>query len=111
MFFPAWLGSVFLLLNLIGGAVLGALLGWISSSLLRLKPTSRWLDAAMGVTAVLALGILVLIVTRGTTTSVDGHTLGRRGWLVDHIFIWTLGLIAAAVVGRQLIIAGDRRRV
>jgi hypothetical protein len=111
MIFPTWFDSIILLFWLIGGALLGAIVGWISSCLIPLKPTNRWLDAAMGVSAVLVLCILIVVVTRGTTTIVDGHTLGRRGWLVDHLFIWTLGLIGAAVVGRQLIVARSRRHV
>ena len=110
MFFPQWFGIVFLLVYAIGGALLGALIGWISSSLLRWDGTSRWRDAAMGVSAIFMLCILLAAsVARGTTTSINGHTLGMRGLVLDHLVLWALGLICLAVLGRQLLGAQGSR--
>jgi hypothetical protein len=112
MFFPPWFWIAFLVLYLVGGAVLGVLIGWVSSSMLRLHPRSSWRDAAAGATAILVLFTLIAAATaRDTTTIVNDQTLGTRGLLLNHVVVWAVGLIGLAVLGRQLVVAHRTRRV
>jgi hypothetical protein len=106
---PPLLGDVFLLIWLLGGAALGASLGWYSADLLHLDRRPAWLDAAMGVSGILILFLLVAAVTQGGIEVVDDRTLGWRGLLLDHLIVWGLGTIVVTVVGRQLLVTRRRR--
>jgi hypothetical protein len=109
MFLPASFATVFLVIWVVGGALLGASLGWYSADLLHLHQRRAWLDAAMGASAVLLLFLLVGATAQGGVAIINGQTLGWRGLLLDHLFVWGLGLICIAVIGRQLLVARRRR--
>jgi hypothetical protein len=95
----------------VGGAIVGASLGWYSADLLNLDRRRAWFDALTGVSAVVALALLLLAVSSlGTIEQVDGVTIGWRGVLLDHPFGWGIGMIIVAVVGRQLLVVRSRRR-
>jgi NhaP-type Na+/H+ or K+/H+ antiporter len=111
MFLPGSFLTAILLSWFVGGALLGALLGYFSARLMRLGRRRPWLDAATGAAAVLLLFGLIVVVTRGTTTVINGRTLGRRGIVLDHLIVSGLGTICIAVVGRQLLAARAGRRV
>lgn len=111
MFIPPLLGDLILAAWILGGAVLGASLGWYSADLMNLQRRRAWLDALAGVSAVVALALLLIAVSSlGTVVQVDGVTLGWRAVLLDHPFAWGLGMIVVAVVGRQLLVLRIRRR-
>jgi hypothetical protein len=111
MFLPAWLATVFAVLWVLGGALFGVSVGWYSADLMHLDRRRAWLDAAMGASAVVALYLLAGgLASLGTLQVVNDHTLGWRGLLLDHLFVWGLGMICVAVVGRQLLVVRSRRR-
>ena len=111
MFVPPILGTAILVLWFVGGSLLGAFIGYFSSDLLHLDRKRPWLDAVTGAAAMLLLMVLTLLVSRGTTTVINGHTLGRRGIVLDHLLIWGLSMTCLAVVGRQLCAACGQRPV
>lgn len=64
----------------------------------------------MGATAHVILFALMAAVTHDVTiVEVNNHTLSWRGVLLDHLYLWALGLVCIAVVGRQLVMARDGR--
>jgi hypothetical protein len=111
MFLPGSFLTAILVFWLVGGALLGALLGYFSARLMRLDRRRPWLDAAMGATAVLLLFGLMVLIIDGTTTVTNGRTIGRRGIVLDHLIVWGLSTICIAVVGRQLLVTRVARRV
>jgi len=111
MFMPPLLADLILAAWIVGGALLGASLGWYSADLLNLDRRRAWLDALTGVSAVVALGVvLVAVSSLDTVVQVDGVTLGWRRVLLDHPFVWGVGMVCVAVVGRQLLVVRMRRR-
>jgi NhaP-type Na+/H+ or K+/H+ antiporter len=111
MFLPGSFLTAILLFWFVGGALLGAVLGYFSARLMRLDRRRPWLDAATGAAVVLLLFALIVVVTRGTTTVINGRTLGRRGIVLDHLIAWGLSTVCIAVVGRQLLAVRVGRRV
>jgi hypothetical protein len=110
MFVPASFALVFAVMWVLGGALLGVPLGWVSARLIGLSRSRAWPDAAMGAaTAILAMSALIAAVGRGTRV-VDGRTPGWRGILRDHLALWAIGLVWLAVPGRQLVVARMTRR-
>ena len=106
MFFPAFLGPILVLGSLLGGALVGALLGWLTARILRLPRRNSWADAAIGATAHVVLFALVAAATHDVTiVEVNNHTLGWRGILLDHLYLWALGLVCIAVVARHFVVA------
>ncbi len=110
MFLPASLYLILTLLWILVAALAGAGLGWYSADLLRLERRRAWLDALTGAAAILLLFALVgAVASHGTTTVLNGHTLGRRGILLNHLIAWAIGFVSLSVVGRQLVVVRYRQ--
>ncbi len=73
-----WIAGVLLI-----GAVVGVLVGFLSTYLVRLRIRRPWRDAATGSIALFALNLLGNSVDNGVTFS-DGHALGWRGLILNH---------------------------
>ena len=86
------------------GAVLGALTGFLTAYFIQPRARHPWRDAATGSVTLFLLNILVNS-TDNNTTSINGHTLGWRGLILDHRTAWAVTTVVLAVTGRQLLAA------
>lgn len=82
-------------------SVVGVLVGFLSTYLVRLRIRRPWRDAATGSIALFALNLLGNSVDIGVTFS-DGHALGWRGLILNHQAAWAIATVVLAVTGRQL---------
>lgn len=112
VFFPAWLGAVFVLCWFVLGALAGTVLGRVSARALGAATGQAvWPDAAAGAAGVLlVLGLALAVSGLDTVVIENGVTQGWRAVLLDHMLLWAAVAVCGAVLGRQVVAARRRPR-